>query len=285
MGATPLSGLSGLNGYQYLVEENSQATPEDRMGGPADNAHGKFLAEPNIPRGSYAGVQHGPYGPENQLLADEGWFWEGGGYANEDPLFDRTPATHAGPWPKGIQSGPVGDVSPDAYARKLQQLNGLHGMGLNGDARVVRDRGIPLNDQWEELNELNPGETLLQPLSRQAMSAGLGWGTRDRTQSFARQNEFGFDSAHMHRRYATGSIPGNNYWMRPGGRVMAKSIAGPAKLPIGENSPFTGQDIGYSFNPDGAVLQNVPTEYVAPPQPNLQAAPSPASNDSYVEWY
>jgi hypothetical protein len=74
-------------------------------------------------------------------------------------------------------------------------------------------------------------------------------------------------------------------WMTPTGRPLMKTLPGPARPAIGENSPFTGQDLGASFSYNGAILQNVPTEYVAPPQPNLTTPPAADSNDSYVEWY
>lgn len=286
MAAQGLTGLSGLAGYQVVVDENNQATPEERMGGTVDPAHADYLAQPNIPRGSRMGPQAGPYGPDNQLLSDEEWFWEPGGIPRQDPDFDYTPDTHAGPWPKGIASGPnLGDVGPDATAMRRAQSAQLHGMGTNADKRWEHSRSEALNDEWTTVDQVNPGHSDLADVPNQMKSAGFQWGTRDRTQSFARQNEFGFDSAHQYRRIATGSIPGNYMWMKPGGRPMAKGLPGPARPPIGPDSPFAGQDLGQSFSIDGAVLQNVPTEYVAPPQPRLASAPSVDTNESIVEWY
>ena len=88
MAAGGLTGLTGIAGYQVTVDENSQATPEERMGNTADPAHGDYLAQQNIPRGSRMGPPIGPYGPENQLLGDDQWVWEEGGQAPEDPNFD-----------------------------------------------------------------------------------------------------------------------------------------------------------------------------------------------------
>lgn len=283
---TPLSGLSGLATLQTLVDAENQATPEQRMGGPADPEHARGIAEDYIPRGSRMGPPVGPFGADNQLLSDETWFWESGGYPNEDPEFDHTPSNRAGPWPKGILSGPVGSVGPEDQGPKLEQLSGLHGIDTNAHARSETSRDFAQNDEWQSLDQLNPGNTLTQPgTPRQSLSSGFGWGTRDRMQSLAGQNQYGFDSAHQWRRYAVGSIPGNNYWMRPGGRLMMKSLAGPARPPIGPNSPFTGQDLGQAFSADGAILQNVPGEYVSPPTPQLANAPVSAVNDSVVEWY
>lgn len=286
MAAQSLTGLSGLAGYQVIVDENSQATPEERMGNPVDPAHADYLAEANIPRGSRIGAPQGPHGPENQLLGDDGWFWEAGGSSSEDSLYDHTPNTHAGPWPKGVASGPnLGDTGPDASALRRQQSYELHSDGLNAEARSNLVRGVAENDEWDTVDQVNPGHSDLTSLPAQAKSAGFGWGTRDRTQSFARQNEFGFDSAHQHRRFAVGNIPGNFMWMRPGGRPMVKGLPGPARPAIGANSPFEGQNLGAAFDVNGSILQNVPTEYVSPPQPRLAAAPAIDSNESYVEWY
>jgi hypothetical protein len=287
MAAQALTGLTGLAGYQVTIDENSQATPEERMGGVADPAHADYLAQKDIPRGSRMGTPIGPYGPDNQLLGDELYFFEAGGTPAQDPNFDYTPNTHAGPWPKGVASGPnLGDVGPDAMAERRRQSYLLHSEGTNGSAHLTRDRDEAQNDQWETIDQLNPGHSDLDSgLPKQQRSSGFGWGWRDRTLSMARQNDYGFDSAHQHRRYAVGSIPGNYMWMKPGGRPMVKGLPGPARPPIGVDSPFTGQNLGQSFSVDGAILQNTPTEYVAPPQPTLAAAPPANSNDSYVEWY
>lgn len=284
----PLTGLSGIAGYQVLINEDSQATPEDRMGGPVDPAHEKYLAQPYIPRGAQITVPHGPYGPENQLLGDPYFLWEQGGSPEQDPSFDHTPSHRAGPWPKGILSGPnTGNVGPDATAERLKQSYALHSIDTNADAHFQTGGIEALNDTWETVEQLNPGSDTLQEIPRQARSGVNGWGTRDRRQSMAAQNSYGFDSAHQHRRFATGSIPGNNMWMRPGGRPLIKSLAGPARPPIGTDSPFAGQDLGRAFDINGSVLQNVPSEYTPPPIPNL-APPvdSPtAGTDAYVEWY
>lgn len=287
MAAKSLTGLSGLAGYQVLVDTNSQATPEDRMGGVADPAHANFLAQRDIPRGSRMGTPVGPVGPENQLLSDDMWFFEAGGTPNQDPDFDYTPNTHAGPWPKGIASGPnLGDVGPDAVSERRRVSHMLHGDSMNGDKRAIHSRDEALNDTWTTVDQINPGSSDLEPgLPKQQRSSGFGWGWRDRSLSMAAQNSFGFDSSHQHRRIATGSIPGNYMWMKPGGRPMAKGLAGPARPAIGPGSPFQGQDLGQAFSIDGAILQNVPTEYVAPPQPTLAAAPPANANDSVVEWY
>lgn len=281
----PLTGLTGLAGIQYQINEDAQATPEERMGGTADPSHAKFLAEDYIRRGAQIGAPIGPYGPDNQMLGDTQDFWESGGDPTQDPTMDHTPSNRAGPFPKGILSGPAGNNGPDQIASNLAQSYRLHSVDTNAEKRSQTGGTTALNDDWETIDQLNPGNSGLQPLPKQAMSSGFGWGTRDRIQSMGAQNEFGFDSAHQHRRWATGGIPGNTMWLKPGGRPLVKTLAGPARPAIGPNSPFAGQDLGQAFSADGAILQNVPSEYVAPPTPDLSAGPVASDNTSIIEWY
>lgn len=291
----PLSGLQTLAGQQRVIEENAQATPEQRSGNPADPRHGSWgeQAAPYPWQSSLGmGSTHGPYGLENGLLDDDYWLSPlPAGDRNQDPTMDRTPyLTHGGPNPRGILSGPTPSDGPDAIADQLQQSMALHGIRTNAGVRALvppQALGVQ-NDEWTDFYVYNEGDTRLQPMSRQQMSSSFMFGSRDRTQSFARQNEHGFDTAHMHRRWATGSIPGNSYWMRPGGRVLVKNIPTVARPAIGEDSPFTGDDIFADFNPSGAILMATPSEYVPPPQPNLGVNPaSNAASDSgaVVEWY
>lgn len=280
---SPITGLTALAGYQSVVEWN-QATPSQRMGNPANPLHATGPPTP-YGRGSRIGTPITPTGPEPYIVSEfEEWALTPAGSEWDDPQFDHTPSRRAGPIPRGILSGPIDAVSPDSIANQLQQSYVLHGIRTNAAAHAQYNLDAR-QDDWYVMEQVNSGSTDLQSIGRQAMSAGFGWGTRDRTQSFARQNEFGFDSAHVHRRYAQSPIPGNYMWMRPGGRPMVKGLPGPARPPIGPNSPFAGDDLGQSFNIDGAILQNVPSEYVPPAQPNLAAAVVSDSFDSVVEWY
>lgn len=285
-----LSGLTGIAGYQQQVNEQAQATPEQRSGGTVDPKHGEWgeTAHP-YPYMSKAGQAAGkelpgPYGPANQMLGDEYWFLTPAGNEWQDPSFDHTPSRRAAPFPKGVASGPVPGVGPDDIAEQLRQSAIIHATDRGASGKKTTKNGA-LNDQWQELLETNPGHSDLVPLPKQAMSSGFMWGTRDRTQSMARQNSYGFDSAHMHRRYAVGSIPGNNMWLKPGGRPLMKSLPGPSRPANGPTSPFAGDDLGQPFDINGAILQNVPTEYTPPPQPNLAAPMAYDENSAVVEWY
>lgn len=282
-----LNGLTALAGYQVQIDAENEASPEQRYGNAADPRHGlKTGKTQQYPWESNLGQagQHGPYGPENQMLDDEFWFFQDAGTADQDPFFDHTPSRRAGPWPRGTASVP--SAGPDDVGYQRDQSAEAHAIRTNAGMRSL---GIlsPLQDEWTAVDNLNPGHSLQQPLPKQAMSTGFQFGTRDRVQSMAPQNQYGFDSAHMFRRYAEnkpGSIPGNNMWMRPGGRVMVKSLAGPARPAVGPSSPFAGDDLGSAFGIGGAILQNVPTEYQPPSQPNL-AAPVSFDEPGAAEWY
>jgi hypothetical protein len=284
-----LTGLTGLATYQEQINEDAQASPEARNGGVADPRHGNWgeQAAPYPWESSIGmGGSHGPYGLENGLLGDESWIWQPAGNEAEDPTMDITPVTRAAPSPKGILSGPIPSEGPDDIAEQLRQSAEIHAVDTHGSRRATYPPlALVQNDEWETVEQVNPGHSDLQALPRQAMSSGFMFGTTDRTQSFARQNEYGFDSAHQHRRFATGPIPGNTYWMKPGGRPLAKSLPGPARPPIGVDSPFAGQDMGQAFSPSGAILMDQPTEYTPPPQPYLAPASQTAASDSVVEWY
>lgn len=286
-----LTGLSGLGDYGRAIDLEDQASPEERSGDIADPRHAKVTHGGPYPYESAQGMNgsHGPYGADNQLLGDEWWFYQPAGDEWDDPTFDHTPVTRAAPFPKGVASGPVPGESPDHIAEQLRQSAIMHSVKTGAGLKVLYPvSGLGhQNDEWAELDNVTPGNTDLTTLPKQAMSSGFMFGTTDRTQSMARQNSYGYDSAHHHRRYATGSIPGNTMWMKPGGRPLVKTMAGPARLPTGLDSPFHGQDTGAAFGIHGAVLQNIPTEYAPPSQPYLAPANTPVvtGDDADVVWY
>lgn len=284
-----LTGLTGVAGYQQQINTDAQATPEERYGGTADPRHAnkgeQATPYPWESKSTQAASMHGPYGPENQLLDDMWFFWEPAGHPSENPDMDNTPSRRAAPWPKGINSGAVPSGNPDDIANQLVQSAAIHAVNMGASRKMTHTSLDPRNDTWQDFEENDPGHSDLRPLDKQALSSGFMWGTRDRTQSMARQNEFDFDTAHKHRRWADSGIPGNTMWLRPGGRPLMKSLPGPARPAIGPDSPFAGQDLGAAFDPTGSVLQNVPTEYVPPPQPNLAAAQRYPQDDPSMEWW
>jgi len=263
--------LSGITGF---VNDADQATPAQRQGDVADPRHANIgeVASP-YPWEVFAGESHGPYGLENGLLGmDICSYSDSGGQVYQDPTMDQTPITHAAPWPKGIDQS----MSPDSVSAKRQESADIHASNLGGSREALYEPTLnPVQDDWVELLETDPGITFpaMVPIPGQIMTGGSGgWGSRDRVQSMAGQNQYGYDSAHMHRRYAAGSIPGNFLWMQAGGRPLIKSIPGTAKVPVGPTSPFYGQIPGDAFDSQGAALAVLPSQYVAPPDPALASS-------------
>lgn len=265
-------GLQGLTPLASSVPGEMEATPEERYGGIADPRHGVpgETAEP-YPWEVFPGQTHGPYGIENQLLSAYGLgvLAEPAGTLDQDPTADLQPLTHAAPWPKGIPQ----TVLPDAAnLNRLQESADIHASDM-GASRLAMYSPTLLgeNDQWTEYRNDTPGESQLVPIPKQVMMSG-GWGTTDRTQSMQEQNEYGFDTAHTHRRWATGAIPGNTMWMQPGGRPIVRNLPQAARVPVGKDSPFAGQVPGDAFSTQGAALYDLPTEYSGPPTPTLAPA-------------
>jgi hypothetical protein len=190
------------------------------------------------------------------------------GTLSDDPTADMVPYYgHAAPWPKD----PIGDgsVSPDNTIRQVLDNRDIHASDLGSSRKHLYEPTLEANnDSWTDFYTVDAG-TSLQPTGV-PQSVGItvaGFGSRDRVNSHARQNSFGFDSVHMHRRWATGSIPGNYMWMKPSSRPMNRSFTGIRQFPNGVNSPFEGDNPQDAYGLQGVVLTQPPTEYVAPPQP------------------
>jgi hypothetical protein len=194
---------------------------------------------------------------------------------------DLTPVhTQAAPWPKGLPSG----TDPDTVAAWRAQQDAIHAVNMGGsrDQNFI-PTGDPVQDEWVEVWETDPGMLFpnQEQIPNQSRGSGvMGWGSRDRTQSNATQNGYGFDAAHMHRRYAVGSIPGNYLWMQPGSRPLIKTHTGTANVPVGPDSPFAGQLPVGQFDPQGAALLNLPNSHTPPFSPALADTVAPAVSDS-----
>lgn len=267
-----LQGLTGLSTLQTLQEDTPELSAEEIHGSSANPYHGQ-TGEQATPYGYQslavpaAGSAYAP--PDDGVIEDASYFHPllPAGKLTDDPTSERAPWTHAAPWPKD----PIGDgsVTPENINRQIAQNAAIHAIDVGGKRNQQIFTMDPLQDNWQELWEVNPGGVDLSTVPDQMKSGAApgGRGHTDRTQSNAHQNSYGFDSKHMHRRYAAGSIPGNYMWMNPGGRPMIKSAAGPARPPIGEGSQFTGNDLGQAFATDGAILQSPPVQYVAAPAP------------------
>jgi hypothetical protein len=176
------------------------------------------------------------------------------------------------------------DRGPAGNARVLEQSAWAHSVKTNAAARGVGTLP-PLEDQWNGFWNAVSGDDMLPTAPGPVSTAVAGWGVNDRISNvYHKQNPFGLNMAHRMRRYATGSIPGNYQWMRPGGRPMVKTMAGPAR-PASGMGPFQGDDIGQSFGLQGAVLMDPATEYVAPPQVNVVPATQAYATPSEIELW
>lgn len=296
--ANGISGIAPLAGISIIKDDAAFATPEQRSGGIADPFHG-HVGETAKPYSwqtlQTPGASHGPYGPENQLLDDEFWFLEPAGYPEQDPDFDyNTPSltrSHGAPYNR-VNVGPVAsqDESIDYQLRQM----GNHASDLNTSNSMTNNSlGYVQQDNWLEIWEIDEGHTDAPQNVKQFSHSSFGFGVNDAVMNLSRKvNLFGYGAKHMHRRYAQSPIPGNYMWMRPQGRILYKTMAGTARLPIGPNSQFSAvnepgnpKDIGFPFDPHGAVLQNIPTEYIPPPAPNVATVTPTYSNDQGTDGF
>lgn len=274
-----VGGMTGLRGYTISQPE---APPEVVHGGPVDPAHGNWgeQAEPYSWESlltNYPG-HSGPYGPENQMLGDEtALYGMDAGTLGKDPQGDLTPYTHAAPMNVTLSGALPSQY--DAVNQELVQGAENRGTDLGADRQnELTPQGYAQQDHWAEIWDVSQGDDKYGPNPNWNGYAQFGIGVNDRTSNPLRKtNEYEFDEGHHHRRYATGSVPGNYMWMRPGSRPMRKTVAGPARPATGQDSPFTGDDLGASFGIQGAVLVEVPQEYQPPPSPQIVA---PVNDDS-----
>ena len=290
--ANGISGLTPLAGINIINDDAAFATAEQRSGGIADPYHG-HVGEQDKPY-SWQSLQtpaasHGPYGPENQLLDDAFWFLEPAGYPEQDPDFDRnTPSltrSH-GSVHNRVRVSPV--ASQDGSINDQLSQMGNHASNLGTSHSMTRNSlGYVQQDNWHELWEVNDGNSDLPAETKQYSHSVFGIGVNDAASNASRKvNGFGYGSKHMHRRYAWNNIPGNFMWMRPQGRILNKTMAGPARPPIGKGSQFEGHDIGAAFSYDtGAVLQDIPQEYIPPPAPNIATVTPAYTNDQGTDGF
>lgn len=275
--------FSGIEPVRGFNRPEPEATPEQIHGGPADPFHNQF-GEASQPYSwqsqltNYSG-HTGPYGPESELL-DDGTLYEGApaGQLGHDPYGDLTPGRgHAAPMPVRL-SGPL-PSQHDSINNGLVQSAEIHATNLGASRKRTMDQlGDAQQDHWSEIWDVSNEPEKYPANPRWNGFTAFGFGTNDRPSNPMRKmNAFGYEDGHHHRRFATGSIPGNYMWMRPGSRPMIKTVAGPARPANGQDSPFEGDDLTASFGIQGAVLVEVPAEYQPPPSPQLGA---PANYDT-----
>lgn len=288
-----MDGLTSLVGLTGFTVDKPEASPEDRSGNAADSRHANVgeAAQPYSWQSLQTpGALAASPGPEDNGLIEDDFYWSlTASQVEELPAGDTAAWTHAGPWP----ADPIGDgsVGPDNAVRQLMTNAALRSLKVGPANRAMyRPWANPQQDAWREIWEVNPNSDDI-PVATEQMKASLapgGRGSTDRRQSFAHQNSYGFDSRHMHRRFAVGHIPGNFPWMRPGSRPLVKSIPGPAKPPIGPSSQFAGQNLGEAFGTRGAILESDANAYPGPAFPYV-APQMDTSNEGesqdYTDFY
>lgn len=267
-------GMQGIRGYNL---GDPEATPEEVHGRPVNPSHGQWgeEAQPYSWQSqltNYSG-HSGPYGSEAGMYDTADYSGLPAGELHQDPRADMVPYRgHAAPTNVTL-SGKL----PSQYdAINEQLIQGAENRGTDlGASRKdsLYPGGDPTQDNWAEIWDITdqPGKYPAgQPWTGYA---AFGFANNDRpVNPFRKVNQYGFNMGHHHRRFAIGSIPGNYMWLRPSGRPEIKSLPGPARPATGENSPFTGDDLGASFGIQGAVLVQVPSEYQPPPSPQLGGA-------------
>ena len=269
-----MPGLSALSGYNAITDSNPFASADERSGGAANPHVIETHSDPAYKSQLTKSGAYAPQGVENQLLGDDMWFLEPAGMPLDNPEQDyNTPSlTRSHGSVHNIVKTSEGVLSQaGAIDLQISQMdNKLSDMGTS--RKMTHSQGLdPLNDHWQEIWNVDNGSSDVPETTKQIAYQANGFGAADSvSNSYHKTNQYGFNSKHMHRRFAIGHIPGNFMWMRPQGRPLFKSIAGPARPPVGGNSPFAGQDVGFAFSYDtGAVLLNTPEEYIPPPSPNI----------------
>lgn len=292
-------GLRPLSGINIIKDDAAFATAEERSGGTVNpfHSHTGEIAKPYSWQSLQTpGASHGPYGPENQLLDDEFWFLEPAGMPQQDPDYDlNMPSlsrSHGSVNNKVTNYGrvPSQDESIDL---QVAQMNNKASDLNTSNTMMYNSLGYVQQDDWREIWEINPGNMDAPMNVKQFSHSSGGFGVNDALMNLSRKvNAFGYGSKHMHRRYAQGHLPGNFMWLQPRGRILYKTIAGTARLPIGPESQFSAvdepgnaKDIGFPFDPYGAVLQNTPTEYIPPPSPNIEPVTPAYTNDQGTDGF
>jgi hypothetical protein len=276
-----MANVPGVNGITGFVNAQPEAPPFEQQGGPADPLHGNWgeQASPypwmNIPMGPYPGS----IDPLPGIVSDQ--FLQGqplaAGQLGQDPTADQTPSYHAAPFPN---EGPNSSTPDQLDAigrhvgsrRQLLQSLWIHAHNTGAGLRRLFDLTYgSKQDEWTGFYNDVQGEDLVPTIPGAVSYNAGGYGVNDHvSNTYAKRNTYGFDTSHRHRRYATGPIPGNTMWMKPGGRPMVRSFTGIHNFPT--SGAFAGDDPGATFGYQGAILEDIPAEYVAPPQVALAPA-------------
>lgn len=273
-----MANVPGINPVTGFIVDQPEGMPFEIHGYPVHPAHSRpgEQASPYpwevIPMGPYPGMMN----PVDGMITEVGNDGDPlkAGYLAQDPTADQTPAYHAAPFPTENPSEPMGDQLDMAErlagsTRQLLQSASIHASNLGASLKkLFLPQMLARQDNWEGFFNPETGNDIIPTVPKAIGYTAFGYGVNDHISNpMAKINQYGFNTAHRHRRYATGPIPGNTMWMRPGGRPMVRSFTGVDHFPL--TGAFANDDPGATFGYQGAVLQNVPSEYVAPPEPAL----------------
>lgn len=272
-----MANVPGINSITGFIVSQPEGTPFEIHGYPVHPDHSK----PGEEASPYP-WEVIPFGPTPYMTApvDEmiGKFDSSNvleaGYLAQDPTADQTPAYNAAPFPNEGPTLPAADQLDVAErlrgsTRQLLQSASIHAANMGASLKkLFAPTMLARQDDWTGFFNPETGNDIIPKVPGQIANNAGGFGVNDHVSNpYAKVNSYGFNTAHRHRRFATGSVPGNTMWMRPGGRPMVRSFTGIDHFPL--SGTFANDDPGATFGYQGAILQNLPGEYVAPPEPAL----------------
>lgn len=178
--------------------------------------------------------------------------------------------SHHAPWPAtGLEDG---DPHLTPYAQeKLAVMAEIHAHDTGQDQEYL-NAPEPANPwQREDVNYLTAGQTELATDVPDQLRGNMG---RDHTQGFQWDASYGFNQGMVRMPGAKSDVPGNWVWLDPARRPVEIRPSGHRDWPVGEYSPFTGQVPGTHGlgDPQGAVIDYAPPEYLPPAEPAVSAA-------------
>lgn len=274
------SNVPGVNGITGYIIANPQAPPEDISGGPANPYHGHAgeQASPypwlNFPMGPYPGLIR----PDDRMVGELTNESQPAGMLGQDPTADQTPTYHAAPFPNESPTLPMADQMDkhgrrEGSIRQLYQSLRIHANNTGASLRRLFDFTYgSKQDDWTAFYNPIQGEDNVPNIPGSVSSNAGGYGANDHTSNaYHKANQYGFNTSHRHRRFATGPIPGNYMWLAPGARPQVRSFTSQYKFQT--SGAFAGDDPGAAFNTYGAILTAIPPEYNAPALPVIGNLP------------
>jgi hypothetical protein len=275
-----MANVPGVNGITGFVISSPEAPPFEVHGGPANPMHKQWgeTASPYpwevVPMGPYPGLMNPIDGMVGSVPGSGSLE---AGLMAQDPTSDQTPAYHAAPFPNEGPASPSPDQldkhgRAEGSTRQLLQSLRIHASNTGaGLRRLFAPTQLVKQDEWTGFFNPETGEDLVPPIPGSISSNAGGFGTNDHvSNAWHKANAYGINTSHRHRRFATGPIPGNQMWMKPGGRPMVRSYTGQHNFPV--SGAFAGDIPGATFGYQGAILVDTPPEYVAPPQVSVGPA-------------